>query len=62
VIRLTLGSYAQELVVDMGFLFEGKDESTLPERIFGAVRIKRLLFDTNLRFVKQPPETMSTQA
>lgn len=62
VIRLTLGSYAHELVVDMGFLFEGNDETTLPERIFGSVRIKRLLFDTNLRFVEQPPETKSTQA
>jgi hypothetical protein len=60
VIRLTLGSYAQELVVDMGFLFEGRDETTLPERLFGCVRIKRLLFGPNLRFVEQPPEANST--
>lgn len=59
VIRLTLGSYAQELVVDMGFLLEGRDETTLPERIFGCVRIKKLLFGFNLRFVEQPPEANS---
>jgi hypothetical protein len=50
VIRLSLG-YATSLVVDMGFLFEANDESTLPERLFGAVRMKHPEFSTNLRKV-----------
>ena len=53
VIRLSLG-YAKTLVIDMGFLFEGNDETTLPERVFGAVRIKNLVFGPHLRKVEQP--------
>uniref|UniRef100_A0A7S1V6X1 START domain-containing protein n=1 Tax=Grammatophora oceanica TaxID=210454 RepID=A0A7S1V6X1_9STRA len=53
VIRLSLG-YAKTLVIDMGFLFEGYDETTLPERIFGCVRIKNLLFGPHLRKVEPP--------
>lgn len=54
VIRLSLG-YAKTLVVDMGFLFEGDDESTLPERIFGCARVKRIDFGPTLRKVEHPP-------
>lgn len=50
VIRLCLG-YAKTLVVDMGFLLEGNDESTLPERIFGCARMKQLDFGEPLRKV-----------
>ncbi|GKY93291.1 hypothetical protein MPSEU_000296600 [Mayamaea pseudoterrestris] len=51
VIRLSLG-YAASLVVDMGFLFEANDTSTLPERLFGAVRMKHPEFSPNLRRVE----------
>jgi hypothetical protein len=54
VIRLSLG-YAKTLVVDMGFLFEGDDESALPERIFGCARVKRIDFGPSLRKVEHPP-------
>lgn len=50
VIRLSLG-YAKTLVVDLGFLFEGDDSSVLPERIFGAVRIKNPDFGKGVRKV-----------
>jgi len=50
VIRLTLG-YAKSLVVDLGFLFEGYDESTLPERILGCARMKYPEFGAVLRKV-----------
>ncbi|GAX20531.1 hypothetical protein FisN_3Hu620 [Fistulifera solaris] len=52
VVRLALG-YAKTLVVDMGFLFEGNDESTLPERIFGSVRLKNPDFSPKMRHVTQ---------
>lgn len=56
VIRVSLG-YCTEMVIDMGFLLEGKDESVLPERIFGGARIKKLHFDpTRLRFMKEPED------
>ena len=56
VIRVSLG-YAKEMVIDMGFLLEGKDEGVLPERIFGGARIKNLHFDPNLlRFMKEPED------
>ena len=58
VIRLSLG-YARELVVDLGFLLEGKEESLLPERIFGSSRIKKLHFGPHLRLVEQPPEAIT---
>jgi hypothetical protein len=54
VIRLSLG-YAKTLVVDMGFLFEGDEESALPERIFGCARVKRIDFGPSLRKVEHPP-------
>lgn len=56
VIRVSLG-YCTEMVIDMGFLLEGKDESVLPERIFGGARIKKLHFDpARLRFMKEPED------
>jgi hypothetical protein len=61
VIRLSLG-YAKTLVIDMGFLLEGTDESTLPERIFGAIRIKNLVFGPHLRKVEQPPQVYSADS
>ena len=54
VIRLSLG-YAKTLVVDMGFLFEGDDESHLPERLMGCARIRQLEFGPRLRKVEQVP-------
>jgi Protein ENHANCED DISEASE RESISTANCE 2, C-terminal len=54
VIRLSL-SYAKMLVIDMGFLFEGDEPSTLPERLFGAVRMKQVEFGPHLRKVEPPP-------
>jgi hypothetical protein len=53
VIGLSL-SYAKTLVIDMGFLFEGDDPSTLPERMFGAVRMKQPEFGPHLRKVDPP--------
>ena len=54
VIRLSLG-YAKTLVVDMGFLLEGDELEFLPERIFGAVRVREPEFDPAvLRKVKAP--------
>jgi hypothetical protein len=48
VIRVVL-PYSVHLSVDMGFLLEGNDESTLPERIFGCVRMKNISFGPHLR-------------
>lgn len=53
VIRLSLG-YAKTLVVDMAFLLEGDKDEYLPERIFGAVRVKYPSFGTHCRKVEQP--------
>ena len=53
VIRLSLG-YAKTLVIDMGFLLEGDKKEYLPERIFGAVRVKHPSFGTHCRKVEQP--------
>jgi len=56
VIRVSLG-YCTEMVIDMGFLLEGKDETVLPERIFGGARIKKLHFDpARLRHMKEPED------
>ena len=55
IIRLSL-SYAKTLVVDMAFLFEADDPSTLPERIFGCARVKNMAFGPHLRFVQAPAE------
>lgn len=56
VIRLSLG-YAKTLVIDMGFLFEGHDDGTLPERIMGCVRIKKLDFTKPMRHVVCPDDS-----
>ncbi|KAG7349640.1 DUF1336 domain containing protein [Nitzschia inconspicua] len=53
VIRVSLG-YAKTLVVDMGFLLEADDDGYLPEKIFGAVRMKYPSFGTHLRKVDEP--------
>ena len=39
--RLALG-YARSIVVDIGYVLEGKTEAQLPESIMGAVRIKNI--------------------
>ena len=54
VIKIALG-YARTLVVDLGFLLEGQESKTLPERLFGAVRIKRLRFQEEIRTVPTLP-------
>lgn len=56
VIRLSLG-YAKTLVVDMGFLLEGKDDIHLPERLIGCARVRNLDFSTAMRKVEQPPSS-----
>lgn len=43
IVRLALG-YAKTLVVDMMFVLEGTDEETLPEQVFGGVRMKKIDF------------------
>lgn len=43
VVGLSRG-YAETLVVDMGFLLEGKTPETLPEQIMGTVRLSNLSF------------------
>mmetsp|Transcript_16535 Transcript_16535/g.36023 ORF Transcript_16535/g.36023 Transcript_16535/m.36023 type:complete len:457 (-) Transcript_16535:477-1847(-) len=43
--KLCLG-YIKTIVVDMMFVLEGKDETALPERIFGGATIKNLDFKT----------------
>lgn len=43
--------YAESLVVDMAFLFEGKSASTLPENVFGTVRLSNLDFKAKHRFL-----------
>lgn len=53
VIRLSLG-YAKTLVIDIGFLFEGDDETVLPERLFGGVRLKNADFGMPIRKVEPP--------
>ena len=53
VIRLVLG-YSKTVVVDMAFILEGKDESVLPENVFGCIRVKNYEFKTHSRYVDQP--------
>jgi len=51
VVRLALG-YAKTLIVDMAFVLQGDDETTLPERVFGVARLKNLNFeDPRFRFI-----------
>eukprot|EP00567_Pseudictyota_dubia_P004152 CAMPEP_0197456090 /NCGR_PEP_ID=MMETSP1175-20131217/42480_1 /TAXON_ID=1003142 /ORGANISM="Triceratium dubium, Strain CCMP147" /LENGTH=223 /DNA_ID=CAMNT_0042990109 /DNA_START=1 /DNA_END=672 /DNA_ORIENTATION=+ len=52
VIRLCLG-YAKSIVVDMAFVLEGNDETTLPERVMGCARLKNVVF-TGRRQVDMP--------
>ncbi len=49
VIKLCYG-YAKTLVVDLAFLFEGNDETVLPEKVIGCVRLKNVDFKCR-RFV-----------
>ena len=42
--HLTFGAQAKTMVVDMGFVLEAAHESTLPERILGAVRMSNIDF------------------
>lgn len=51
VVKLAAG-YAKSLVVDMAFVLEGRDKSTLPENVMGAVRITNIDFK-KARFVCQ---------
>jgi len=53
VVRLAKG-YAKNIVVDMGFLLEGKDASCLPERMLGTVRLTNVDFKSELRSVDKP--------
>lgn len=53
VVGLCLG-YAKTLVVDMGFVLEGRNKATLPENLMGTVRLNNLDFKADLRFVEQP--------
>lgn len=52
VVWLSLG-YAKSLVVDMAFLLEGNDETTLPERVMGCCRLSNVDVESGIRFCKQ---------
>ena len=43
---------AKTLVVDMGFLLEGKSKASLPEVLMGTVRLINIDFKTDLRVVE----------
>ncbi len=47
-------SQAKTLIVDMGFVLEGKKKETLPENMMGTVRLNHIDFSSKLRFVEQP--------
>jgi len=51
VVGLCLG-YAKTLVVDLGFVLEGNEESTLPERILGCAQARHVDFPKGFRFVE----------
>mmetsp|Transcript_39030 Transcript_39030/g.90830 ORF Transcript_39030/g.90830 Transcript_39030/m.90830 type:complete len:119 (-) Transcript_39030:646-1002(-) len=51
VVGLSVG-YAKTLVVDIAFLLEGYDETTLPERVTGCVRLHNVDFVEGFRFVE----------
>jgi len=51
VIRICVG-YARMIVTDLAFLFEGYDESTLPEKVLGCMRLRNVEFGKKLRFVE----------
>jgi hypothetical protein len=44
IVKLALG-FAKFLVVDIMYVIEGNDEDTLPERIFGGVRLRGIDFE-----------------
>lgn len=44
IVKLALG-FAKSLVVDIMYVIEGKDEDTLPERIFGGVQLRGIDFE-----------------
>lgn len=50
VVWLSMG-YAKSLVVDIAFLLEGNDESTLPERVMGCCRLSNVDVETGARYV-----------
>ena len=50
VVRLSVG-YAKTLTVDMAFVLQGDKEEHLPEKVFGACRMKNLDFEEGFRFV-----------
>ena len=50
VVGLSVG-YAKTLVVDMGFVLEGKNSSCLPENMMGTVRLTNIDFKDKLRTV-----------
>lgn len=50
--RISL-AYASSLKIDLAFILQGVDESTLPERVMGCVRFKNVDFNKELRFVKE---------
>jgi len=52
VVRLSLG-YAKTLVVDMVFVLEGNDETTLPEKAFGCCRLKNVDVTKGIRICEQ---------
>merc|ERR1712021_255376 len=52
VVWLSLG-YAKSLVVDMVFLLEGNDETTLPEKVMGCCRLSNVDVENGTRFCKQ---------
>ena len=53
VVRLSVG-YARTLIVDIGFLLEGDDESTLPEKIMSTSRLSYVDFTKGVRFCEEP--------
>lgn len=48
VVKLCRG-YTKSIEVEMGFLLEGNEESQLPERMLGAVRLKQLDLNRDIR-------------
>jgi hypothetical protein len=47
---------AESLIVDMGFVLEGKDLKSLPEQLMGAVRLEHINFKDK-RFVRDPSKS-----
>ena len=41
IVKLALG-FAKSLVTDIMYVLEGKDEETLPERIFGGLQLRKI--------------------